>query len=407
MYVQLLADVISHKLTALTATAASGPESSTPDNLLDPSFLDSLLGFTTSSALLKQPLDPCEVVYPDPKQRRLMRLFVGEAERLLVNVSPQPHQVTFLDLSQILWFPAMGLSADALRLSLLAIGALTDAWTAGRNDKKLLTKMVGVAKNMNDAAAGCLTTAMALAEPEEGVIDEAAFYAATMLSVCGVLSGVNGSRKPFDTAFQLVNDWGGPNSILESVRFNNNYGSIRKVLEFIAVMDVLDALASARCPKYLTSPEEASWCMETLRTGSVPQSPFTSLPTNLPPDLKVVDLVAQVKSGTVYSQDTPALPPVHEDFTATLLRMNAHASGELLTSDSLSQAALLDKELDLWPSKEEEEAPVPRARHGNRASYMFDCASAALVLQQAWAQTDGGTDVDVTVIVQKLGVVFL
>ncbi|KAI5475642.1 hypothetical protein MNV49_001104 [Pseudohyphozyma bogoriensis] len=342
------------------------------DETLDPAFLDSLLGFTaTNSPLLRQPLEPCELIYPDPGQRRLMRLFVSEAEKLMVNVSPQPQHVTFLDLSKILWHPEMGLSADALRLSLLAIGSLHEAWSAGRSDKAVLSRMLGVARNMGDAAAACLTTSMTLAEAGVGKagLDETAFHAAAMLSVCQVLSGVNGTRKPFDMAFRLVDRWGGADKILESVKHSDKTGSIRKVLEFIAVIDVLDSLGSARRPKFLTSPGEASWWPRSASPRTYCE--LDTVETTFGVSrfawrlfARVVDLVAQVKTGSLQPQYA-SITPAEEDFTTALLGMNPATAGDLWTYDSISQAGLLELELDSWDQSEDAKAALPRARHGN------------------------------------------
>ncbi|KAI5474446.1 hypothetical protein MNV49_003251, partial [Pseudohyphozyma bogoriensis] len=298
---------------AFSQFIVSSPTSSST-NIMDPSFLDSLLGFTSSdTSLLNTLLEPSEAVYPDPQQRQLMRLFVSRAEKVLVNISPQPQQVMFLDLNRILWSPSTGLAADALRLSLLAIGAIHEAWTASRQTQPHvaetdLARMVAVGKNLTNAAVGCLNTVMLLTESggAQAAVDETTLHASTMVCYAQALLGVNGSHASFDT--------------------------LSRPLDLEA--SVLDPVETT------TGVSRAMWHL------------FS----------KVICLVARANGALEATNPSAGVP--------SLLQMNVVVSADCQSSDYLLQAAVLGAELDQWDSTVAAQAAFPRARHGNQVYTM-------------------------------------
>lgn len=166
-----------------------------------------------------------------------MHLFVGSASKLIVNISLRPTSVSFLDLSRLLTSPETGFSGDALRFSVLGIGALHEGWSHGSVDLAVRNGRLGVAKGMADASAACLAATVALGAGEGGGGGlETALAAAAMLSYSQVLAGVHGKRKALEVAYGLVQRGGGVQRLLERATAK---GEMRKVLEFIAVFDVL------------------------------------------------------------------------------------------------------------------------------------------------------------------------
>lgn len=188
-----------------------------------------------------------------------MHLFVASASKLILNISLQPSTVSFLDLSRLVAAPEPGFSGDALRFSLLGIGALHDAWARGHADAAVLDTTLAVARGMTDAASACLAATVALGSGRiAGGVEETALAAAAMLSYSQVLAGANGKREPLELAYGLIKSGGGFENLLANARAK---GEMRKVLEFIAVFDVLgesnlllweagtDACAARRCSR--------------------------------------------------------------------------------------------------------------------------------------------------------------
>lgn len=176
-----------------------------------------------------------------------------------MNIDVQPQQVTFLDLPRILSTPGSGFSADALRFSLLGIGALHEAWVNRNTDPNVLSGTLKLAGSMKDAATACLSATVALSNLSplsmavsttgqgQGQVqgqEDQALMAAAMLSFASVLSGLKNQHQPFGLAYSMLRGRGGPAKVLDAVRDPGARSGVQKVLEFISVIDCLGKLGS-------------------------------------------------------------------------------------------------------------------------------------------------------------------
>ncbi|KAL8284090.1 hypothetical protein RQP46_004839 [Phenoliferia psychrophenolica] len=297
-----------------------------------------------------------------------MQLFVSSASKLILNISLQPSKISFLDLSRLVSSPEPGFSGDALRFSLLGIGALHDAWARGHSDQSVLEVALSVSRAMTDASAACLTATVALGGARGGGggrVEETALAAAAMLSYSQVLAGVHGQRTALDVAYELVRNGGGFETLLANAKAKPE---MRKVLEFIAVFDVLDSLGTQREPHFLGSGSEASWWPRD--RSEVPYQELDSVETTFGVSRELIRLFAQVVRLVARSTNrdlyTQAQPTDMLYIHPALFEIGDPRDHSISDIGLVVEATSLEGELDRWEGSADAALTLPRACQGNK-----------------------------------------
>ncbi|KII85158.1 hypothetical protein PLICRDRAFT_45304 [Plicaturopsis crispa FD-325 SS-3] len=302
-----------------------------------------------------QPTDPIAMAYPDPQERRLIVHFVREAPSILTGIPIHPQNVLFLDLSRVMSDRGFGLSADALRLSLLSIGALHQAWLENSNDEAstdLCLTSRSVANHLQLAADSCLKAAVLLSLTSTSESDDTLLMATTMLYLFQVLSASQRKREHMETARNLVQRRGGPAQILESAMGASSYTSVRKLLECLAVFDMFDALGSGKEPALLASDGEMDpwWydCVENSEQVDSVECAFGVSRGVLEMLARTVRLVSLARRAALFGYSP--------------LSDNEELINELELFEAASQ---LEEELQFWTTTAAAEGGHKRKRSGN------------------------------------------
>jgi len=154
-------------------------------------------------------------------------------------------------------------SADALRVALLGIGAIHQAFLLARSGVSTTqtTAMFQYASNLRDM--GKELVRRAVAEPA-GARSDAALGAATALGTIDIFFGGEGWTDNFNLAKEMVAYRGGPAAMLKAstpkqLAEGVTISPARLMLEILAIYDVFGCLTTGEEPALLSEKYENWW----------------------------------------------------------------------------------------------------------------------------------------------------
>lgn len=162
-------------------------------------------------------------------------------------------------------------AADALRVALLGIGAIHQAFLLARSGVSTTqtTAMFQYASNLRDM--GKELVRRAVAEPS-GARSDAALGAATALGTIDIFFGGEGWMDNFNVAKEMVAYRGGPAAMLKASKPKQlaegvTISPARLMLEILAIYDTFGSLATGEEPSFLGEQNESWWWVDHSRAS--------------------------------------------------------------------------------------------------------------------------------------------
>lgn len=197
--------------------------------------------------------------FPTQQEQSLILHYCANAADLMMAIPTAFNPMMAINLPLALNMPRGADSAtDALRISLLATGAVHQAFLLARSNANATqtNAMFQYAANLRDAAKNMMRQA-------SGATSEAALSACSSLASLDILFGGTGWQENFELAKSIVASRGGPAKVLESspptqLSEGLTVTPARLILESLTVYETLGCLTTGREPELLT-PENVDW----------------------------------------------------------------------------------------------------------------------------------------------------
>lgn len=209
--------------------------------------------------------------FPTQQEQSLILHYCANAADLMMAIPTAFNPMMAINLPLALNMPrGADAATDALRISLLATGAVHQAFLLARSNANATqtAAMFQYASNLRDAAKGMVRAA-------PGTTSEAALSACTSLASLDILFGGTGWQDNFELAKLIVASRGGPAKLLETsapaqLCEGMTVTPARLILEVLTIYETLGCLTTGREPELL-SEHNADWWFQ--KPVNSPMSP--------------------------------------------------------------------------------------------------------------------------------------
>lgn len=209
--------------------------------------------------------------FPTQQEQSLILHYCANAADLMMAIPTAFNPMMAINLPLALNMPrGADAATDALRISLLATGAVHQAFLLARSNANATqtNAMFQYAANLRDAAKSMVRSA-------PGTTSEAALSACTSLASLDILFGGTGWQENFELAKMIVAGRGGPAKLLETsaptqLSEGMTVTPSRLILEVLTIYETLGCLTTAREPELLTE-DNADWWFQ--KPVNSPMSP--------------------------------------------------------------------------------------------------------------------------------------
>ncbi|KAL1413546.1 hypothetical protein Q8F55_001320 [Vanrija albida] len=243
---------VGASLDAVLASAAAGHAENGKNNLLAPPLLN------TPNFLLPW--------FPTPQEQSLILHYCANAADLMIAIPQGINPLLAINLPLALAAPrGTNLAADALRITLLGIGAVHQAFLLARSGVSTTqtTATFQYASNLRDMGKELVRRA---ALPEGGgIASDAALSAGTSLATIDIFFGGSGWQENFALAKRMVAARGGPARMLKDSTPTQLSDGItatpsRLILEILAIYETFGSLTTGDEPELISDSD--SWWFE-------------------------------------------------------------------------------------------------------------------------------------------------
>lgn len=209
--------------------------------------------------------------FPTQQEQSLILHYCANAADLMMAIPTAFNPMMAINLPMALNMPrGADAATDALRISLLATGAVHQAFLLARSNANATqtSAMFQYAANLRDVAKSMIRSA-------PGATSEAALSACTSLASLDILFGGTGWQENFELAKLMVASRGGPAKLLETsaptqLSEGMTVTPSRLILEVLTIYETLGCLTTGREPELLTE-DNAEWWFQ--KPVNSPMSP--------------------------------------------------------------------------------------------------------------------------------------
>ena len=202
--------------------------------------------------------------FPTQEERSLILHYCANAADLMMAIPSGLNPMLAINLPLALSSPrGMDYAGDALRVALLGIGAIHQAFLLGRSGVSTTqtTAMFQYASNLRDMGKELVRRA---ASESTGARSDAALGAATALGTIDIFFGGGGWTDNFNLAKEMVAYRGGPAAMVKASTAKQlaegvTVSPARLMLEILAIYEVFGCLVNGEEPALINDKYESWW----------------------------------------------------------------------------------------------------------------------------------------------------